>query len=128
MLPIIVPKIVYGFFFESDWRHVQPQRLEILQTTDDAVYMHMTMYAEQWMLPISFATAEMQPMTFEFKTKHNNRPLFNLEVSDPVFMDGVHGTKLDVKRNGLVVKDAENLAGISWITTRFCKWNGRLVS
>jgi hypothetical protein len=48
-------------------------------------------------------------MTFEFKDQDDGA-LFDLFVSDPVPMNGVDGTLLDVKKNALIVRDPTNLA------------------
>ena len=66
--------------------------------------------ASKWQLPISFGTAEMQPMTFQFKNKQNGRSLFDLELNDKVYMNGWDPTTLNLERNGLIVRDPDNLA------------------
>jgi hypothetical protein len=56
ILPRMIPDIVFGLFFDSDWTHIEPQRLAVVEATDDSIVMHLTMYAKDWKLPISFGT------------------------------------------------------------------------
>ena len=49
-------------------------------------------------------------MTFQFKNKQNGRSLFDLELNDKVYMNGWDPTTLNLERNGLIVRDPDNLA------------------
>jgi hypothetical protein len=60
----MIPDLVYGLFFDSDWTHIEPRRLAVVETTDDSIVMHLTMFAKDWKLPVSFATAEMQVLYY----------------------------------------------------------------
>lgn len=51
----MIPTIVFGFFFDSDWTHIEPRRLSIIEADDESFVAHLTLFAKDWKLPVSFA-------------------------------------------------------------------------
>ncbi|KAJ3222530.1 hypothetical protein HK099_002203 [Clydaea vesicula] len=108
ILPNFVPKIVYHFLFESDLKELHINSLSVHKVDDKGIYLGADVDTP-WKLPISFADAELQPMTLSFKSEKNNEDLFDIAVRDKIYMNGWDKTHLALNNVDILVKNPTNM-------------------
>ncbi|KAJ3382601.1 hypothetical protein HDU92_004665 [Lobulomyces angularis] len=115
LLPILIPKIVYGFLFSTDYKYIDLNKVVLRDIRPTGVDLDLNIYASRLKLPVSFATAELQasvakPAVLTFQGEASGQVLLELHLKDNLMITGASGTDVVLPNTVVEIPDPKALA------------------